>query len=126
MKILQSTSLTNLHSLIIIPCDTIDDQLKFYQSIFRLSVLKYCKLSFQSAQNFLPISISTNELSSIEHLIIDHYSNIDEFTAVLSYLPHLHRLSGNNSYRLRDIIKNRTNCIKTFNTCISRVTIYRL
>ena len=79
--------------------------MKFYQSIFHLSVLKYCKLSFQSAQKFIPISISTNESSSIEHLIIDHYSNIDEFTAVLSYLPYLHRLSWNNLYRLRDTLK---------------------
>ncbi|CAF0897618.1 unnamed protein product [Rotaria sordida] len=41
----------------------------------------------------ISLPISTNEqISSIEHLIIDHSCAIDELFAITSYTPHLHRL----------------------------------
>jgi hypothetical protein len=58
------------HSLIIICIDRVSNQNRFYPQIFRLPVLKYCKLSWiRSVETgFLPFA--TTELSPIEYRFI--------------------------------------------------------
>ncbi|CAF3887774.1 unnamed protein product [Rotaria sordida] len=93
-------SLFNLHSLTISLIDKIQNKNNFYYSIFRLSTLKYCKLSFESYIRAKPLLISSNEYSSIEHLIIHNESTLDEFRIVLSYLPQLRRLYWNKLFEI--------------------------
>ncbi|CAF3943893.1 unnamed protein product [Rotaria sordida] len=95
-------SLFNLHSLTISLIDKIQNKNNFYYSIFRLSTLKYCKLSFESYIRAKPLLISSNEYSSIEHLIIHNESTLDEFRIVLSYLPQLRRLYWNKLCRFNN------------------------
>ncbi|UJR38747.1 hypothetical protein I4U23_031412 [Adineta vaga] len=51
-----------------------------------------------------PLSISINEFSPIEHLIINNKLEISELNALLSYLPQLRRLSIDSLYQSNDPI----------------------
>jgi hypothetical protein len=62
-----------------------------YYKIFRLHALKYCRLS--TSGNIEMLSASTNEFSSIEHLVILDTISIDQIDSLLSYVPQLRRLS---------------------------------
>jgi len=66
---------------------------EFYQSIFQLSTLKYCKLSFVSGvfTDLLRIS-SDEEPSSIEHFVLNCHCTWQFLAALLSYVPRLRRL----------------------------------
>jgi hypothetical protein len=86
-------SLPNLFSLIINPIDSIFKNLsQIYHQIFRLPVLKYCKISSYTTNysKFLPNT--TNQSSPIEHLVIDSI-DFDKFDIILSYVPQLRHLS---------------------------------
>jgi hypothetical protein len=85
-------TLSHLHSLVVIPINEIKNKNTFYPLIFRLPVLKYCKLSFKTSPESKPLPMATKESSSIEHLIIYHDSTLGELGPVLSYVPQLRRL----------------------------------
>jgi hypothetical protein len=87
------SSLSVLSSLIILSIDHIKNQNDIYQKIFRLTALKYCQILFETLRTLKPLSIATNQFSSIEHLVINHNVSLDQLDSLLSYVPQLHRLS---------------------------------
>lgn len=87
------TSLLTLRSLVLVLNGPISNKTAFYRGIFRLPVLKYCKLSFEATLQSNSLCRATNESSSIEHLLIENDANLDELYSVSSYLPQLRRLS---------------------------------
>jgi hypothetical protein len=66
-----------------------------YLQIFRLPVLKYCKISLKEPFENHPLPIAINTTSSIEHLVINNNFYLNHLHALLSYVPHLRRLSIN-------------------------------
>jgi hypothetical protein len=87
-------SLPNLSSLIIITIDYIANANHIFLQIFRLSALRYCKVSFANDQaefDLLPFAI--HEYSPIEQLAIKHPIYINDLHRLLSYVPQLRRLS---------------------------------
>ncbi|UJR18408.1 hypothetical protein I4U23_005313 [Adineta vaga] len=102
---IESTCLYNvLHQLITFPyfsslsittLDPIKDKNPFYQQIFRLPFLKYCKLSFGESYFTGILPMATYEYSSIEYLIINHEIYCDQLNAFFSYVPQLRHLSLN-------------------------------
>ncbi|CAF2054155.1 unnamed protein product [Rotaria magnacalcarata] len=94
-------SLHNLSSLVLIPIDHYRNTIEIYQCIFRLPVLKYCKISLKTDYYTDSLPIATNVTSPIEHLVIQHHFNLKDLNALLSYVPHLRHLkfhSFNGSY----------------------------
>ena len=84
--------------------------------IFDLSVLKCCKLSFQSPRQISDfLSIDTNKSSPIEYLVIHNESTLEELNLVLAYVPHLrrlswHKLNTTNNYKQQKLqLKHLTN-----------------
>ncbi|CAF1445618.1 unnamed protein product [Adineta ricciae] len=64
-----------------------------YESLFRLPVLKSCKINFREKNPIELLPMSSNLVSPIEDLVIyDHY-NLPDIDIILSYVPKLHRLS---------------------------------
>jgi len=86
-------SLSYLFSLDIICRDIVKDERNLYRQIFRLPVLKYCKLLCKHYVSHGSLPVSTNEYSPIEYLVIKHQLKFHEVNALLSYVPRLHRLS---------------------------------
>ena len=101
-------SLPNLSTLVII-CKRhhVPNRSYLYKQIFRLSALKYCKLSLslpkffeyvhrEGSDRIQPIlygNDGTSAFSPITHLIIEDTIVLDEFSALLSYVPQLRHLS---------------------------------
>jgi hypothetical protein len=74
----------------------IQDKNIFYQQIFRLPALKYCKLSLEGNAKSSALPIATTEFSSIEYFIIIGNLYMDELNTFLSYIPKIRRLSIRN------------------------------
>ncbi|CAF3747870.1 unnamed protein product [Rotaria sordida] len=91
-------SLPCLYSLIVSCTDNVQNKNVFYHQIFRLSVLKYCKLSLTGNSQSNSLSMATTEFSPIEYFIINQLY-VDELYAFLSYLPQIRRLSIRNLYK---------------------------
>ncbi|UJR24578.1 hypothetical protein I4U23_005953 [Adineta vaga] len=91
--LLQLTSLPYLSSLSISTLGGVEEKTSVYRRIFRLSTLKYCKLSLGNELSSNILSLATNKYSSIEHLIIENHINENELQAILSYVPQLRHLS---------------------------------
>ncbi|CAF3980194.1 unnamed protein product, partial [Adineta steineri] len=88
-------SLPQLSTLIIDSFKNDCDRIIMYDKLFRLPALKYCKLSLGdgSAMTDGRLHIAYNNFSPIEHLIIDYNIHFNELFHILSYVPHLRRLS---------------------------------
>ncbi len=86
-------SLPRLFSLTLISIEKIRSRNIIYSSLFRLPVLKYCKLSIDILDQHSYFSLDNNKYSSIEHLVIDTKCNLNELIELLSHTPQLHRLS---------------------------------
>jgi hypothetical protein len=90
------TYLIGLPSLSSLDISCIDTQLNrniLYCEIFRLPVLKYCKISSDEHFQSPALPMATNEYSPIEHLNIRSKLTMCDLNALLSYVPQLHRLS---------------------------------
>jgi hypothetical protein len=87
------SSLPNLSSLVIIPVGRFGNPNDFYLQIFRLPALKYCKMSLKEHFENYPLPIAINLTSPIEHLVINNSFYLNHLHALLSYIPHLRRLS---------------------------------
>jgi hypothetical protein len=86
-------SLPNLYSLVIKPVDYCENSNNVYRQIFRLPVLKYCKISLSTSSVLEWLSIGDDEYSPIEHLVIDDTVYFDTLDHLLSYVPQLRKLS---------------------------------
>jgi hypothetical protein len=86
------------------------------QSILYLPTLKYCKLSFKGNILFELQSNTSNQLSTIEHLVIKGEFNIHELPYLLSCIPNLRRLSIDSLYRSYDWR------VRTFSQLSNRLT----
>ncbi|CAF1363935.1 unnamed protein product [Rotaria sordida] len=88
--------LPRLFSLIIDTCSIEKDLGDIYRLIFNLPKLKYIKYTAIESNDFdikISLPIATNEqISSIEHLIMDHPCALDELFVIISYTPHLRHL----------------------------------
>jgi hypothetical protein len=92
-------SLPTVSSLTIIVIDPIENKNQLYHRIFRLPVLKYCKIKSSKFVESEPLSIAMmNEYSSIEHLVINNGCHLHELISLLSYVPQLRRLSLHDLY----------------------------
>jgi hypothetical protein len=90
-------SLPHLFALVIIPIDNVENKNNIYREIFRLPVLKYCKVAFNEFYSSQPLPMANyNELSPVIHLIINGCLFMSEFNTLLSYVPQLRRLSCDN------------------------------
>jgi len=87
--------LPNLSSLVIDCREYVSNRTNLYKQIFRLSALKYCKLSLKTLNQFESLPVETNEFSPITHLVIEDIISVNELYALLSYVPQIHRLSIN-------------------------------
>ncbi|UJR17676.1 hypothetical protein I4U23_004573 [Adineta vaga] len=87
--------LPNLSALTFSSNNNCYDKNMIFEQIFRLSSLKYFKISLnQQHDTTSDLLTITNEYSSpIEHLIIDSNINLEEFLLLLAYVPRLRRLS---------------------------------
>jgi hypothetical protein len=85
-------SSTCIISLIIKCIDNIFFISDFYRQIFRLSTLKYCKLSFNTYTEWMPLPAITTKFSPIEYLVIDHPIDVNVLNNLLLYVPQLRRL----------------------------------
>ncbi|CAF1061356.1 unnamed protein product [Rotaria sordida] len=91
-------SLPCLYSLIVSCTDNVQNKNVFYHQIFRLTVLKYCKLTLAANTQSNSLSMATTEHSPIEYFIINQLY-VDELYAFLSYIPQIRRLSIRNLYK---------------------------
>ena len=91
----QLQSSTSLSSINISILDVSANKTEICLQLFRLSTLKFCKLSFHEYSRIdLPLSIATiKDQSSIEHFIMTNSIFIHELDNLLLYLPRLSRLS---------------------------------
>jgi hypothetical protein len=86
--------LPNLSSLTLIIIDSIENKNQLYHRIFRLPVLKYCKIKLSKLIECEPLPIAMiNEYCSIEHLVINNGCQLHELISLLSYVPKLRHLS---------------------------------
>jgi hypothetical protein len=108
---IQSTFLENLLknllflfylSSLIIDCDDlVENRKNIYEEIFRLSRLKYCKLSINELNPSESLPLATNQSSSIEHFILITKDPLYDLPHLVSYMPYLKHLSiqSNNVFR---------------------------
>jgi hypothetical protein len=95
----QLTSLPHFSSLAIHSLDYFQDENAIYLSIFHLTKLKFCQLTFPSGGERVPLPISTNDYSPIEYLILNGHCRLDQLISILSYTPKLRHLSCQYLYR---------------------------
>jgi hypothetical protein len=95
-----SIDLPNLTSLTIIPINHIEDSNNLYHQLFRLPVLKYCKVLIKQQHHSMPLKIDLHQFSPITHLIISYRCNLYDLSILLSFVPHLRRLSCYNLLEL--------------------------
>ncbi len=86
-------SLPRFSSLSIYSSNYFQDENSIYLSIFRLSKLTFCKLTFPSGGERVPLPIAINPYQTLEHLIINGHCRLDQLISILSYLPVLQHLS---------------------------------
>ncbi|CAF1296200.1 unnamed protein product [Adineta ricciae] len=88
------TSLFYLSSLSIDPIDNEPIMNAIYPHVFRLSALKYLRLSNKNLSCHDSLPVSSNEQSPIEYLVINETISFDLLIFLLSHLPQLRRLSA--------------------------------
>jgi len=108
--------LPHLTSLIIILVGPVQNINNLYHEIFHLPVLKYCKISLKKFVESEPLSITTNQLSPIEHLDIEKAFYLDDLKALLSYVPQLRRL------KIYDLNRSRNRQTESYSTILKHLT----
>lgn len=88
-------SLPFLNSLVISCTECIRNRNVIYRQVFRLPVLKSCKLSLKNWNFEVPLEICRDEFSGIEDLVLLDGIRINLLYRLLSYVPYLRRLSVN-------------------------------
>jgi hypothetical protein len=90
-----------ISSLIIDSEDNVENKSNLYTQVFRLPALKYCNLSFKEISRLELLPVAMKEFSPIEHLIINNTYPLNDLNNLLSYVPHLKRLSIHSEYKYR-------------------------
>ncbi|CAF4217519.1 unnamed protein product, partial [Adineta steineri] len=85
--------LPNFSSLSIYSSNYFQDENSIYLSIFRLTKLKLCKLTFPSGGERVPLPIAIDSYHKLERLIINGHCRLEQLNSILSYLPLLQHLS---------------------------------
>ncbi|CAF0962603.1 unnamed protein product [Rotaria sordida] len=85
--------LPNFSSLSIYSSDYFQNENSIYLSIFHLSKLKFCKLTFPSGGQRIPLPLATNQCQTLKRLILNGHVSLDQLISILSYLPKLDHLS---------------------------------
>jgi hypothetical protein len=78
----------SIHSL-----DYFQDENSIYLSIFNLTKLIFCKLTYPSGGERVPLPISSIHYSRLESLIINGHCRLDQLISILSYTSKLRHLS---------------------------------
>ncbi|CAF4999908.1 unnamed protein product, partial [Rotaria sp. Silwood1] len=119
--LMKLTYLPRLFSLTICMFDTWDELSEIYCLIFALPKLIYIKCSPIEVGVGISLPIATNQKSNtIEYIVIDHVCTLDEFCAILSYIPQLRHCHFKEVYDDNQINIDTTIQIKLFNIkCIS-------
>jgi hypothetical protein len=73
--------------------DYFQDENAIYRSIFHLPKLIFCKLTFPSGGERIPLPIATYSYSNLEYLILNGHCRLDQLISILSYTPKLRHLS---------------------------------
>ncbi len=84
--------LPTLHSLVLNPVDYIPNSTILFRHLFRLSKLKFCKLTYRTNDD-APIHFNEFDSSPIEHLIINSRFQFESLNELLYCLPRLRYLS---------------------------------
>ena len=112
----QLTLLHFLSSLAVTFVENVTRICAIYSQIFRLSALKYCKVTLEVRYYNELIPCTGNQCSAIEHLIMNHDIYDDGLDSILSYVPQLLRLS----FRSKHLPwKQKT---KTYPTVLNQLT----
>ncbi|CAF1152145.1 unnamed protein product [Adineta steineri] len=85
--------LPNFSFLSIYSSNYFQDENSIYLSIFRLTKLKFCKLTFPSGGERVPLPIAIDSYHKLERLIINGHCRLEQLNSILSYLPVLQHLS---------------------------------
>jgi hypothetical protein len=87
--------LPNLHSLVLNPAEYVQNSTDVFSKIFRLSKLKYCKITYRIKidDDPLPDYFSKYDYSPVEHLSINARFPHGSLNNLLYCFPKLRRLS---------------------------------
>ncbi|CAF2463979.1 unnamed protein product [Rotaria sp. Silwood2] len=85
--------LPNFSSVSLYSSDYFENENSIYLSIFRLSKLKFCKLTFPSGGQRIPLPLATDQCQTLERLILNGHVRLDQLISILSYAPKLYHLS---------------------------------
>ncbi|CAF4437745.1 unnamed protein product, partial [Rotaria sp. Silwood2] len=85
--------LPNFSSVSLYSSDYFENENSIYLSIFRLSKLKFCKLTFPSGGQRIPLPLATDQCQTLERLILNGQVRLDQLISILSYAPKLYHLS---------------------------------
>ena len=89
----QLTSLARFSSLTIRSRDYFHDENSIYLSIFHLNILQFCKLTYPSGGERIPLPIALHSSSTLKSLILHGHCRLDQLISILSYTPKLQQLS---------------------------------
>lgn len=89
----QLTSLVRFSSLTIRSRDYFHDENSIYLSIFHLNKLQFCKLTYPSSGERIPLPIALHSSSTLKSLILHGHCRLDQLISILSYTPQLQHLS---------------------------------
>jgi hypothetical protein len=110
--------LTHLSSLTLHCEYNISNKNNYYPQLFRFPALKYCNILLEDYRDDELLSITMNEFSPIEHLVIKNRSYLEEINIILPYIPQLRRLSLHHLCKLNSkpikLNSAKLNCL----TCI--------
>ncbi|CAF4306356.1 unnamed protein product [Rotaria socialis] len=85
--------LANFSSLTIQTSDYFQDENSIYLAIFRLAKLKFCKLTFPSGGQRIPLPLAIDQCQTLECLVLNGHCRLDQLISILSYVPKLHHLA---------------------------------
>lgn len=89
----QLTTLSRFASLNIRSRDYFHDENSIYLSIFHLKKLQFCKLTYPSSGERIPLPIAMHSSSILTSLILHGHCRLDQLISILSYTSKLQHLS---------------------------------
>ena len=116
--------LKSLNSFVFQTSNYFSDVNSIFSSIFRLKTLKFCRLTFASANSIVPFGF--DEKSNLEHLIIDGPFRLDQLVVVLKSTPKLRRFSSTNFFASNGDVEKISSFnveLKTIELIFNRVDI---